>query len=84
MEPVAPSRRPVRLGDLYRCVQAQHGPLTPGQFHVVVRDLAATGAIGIEPWSGAMYQLQDPECCLLIGREIVAYATTASLLDQCL
>lgn len=43
------------------------------QFHDALRDLAATGAVRLEPWTGAMYQLQAPECCLIIGREIMAY-----------
>lgn len=73
-EQVTASRHPVRLGELYRDVQAEHGPLTLGTFHDALRDLSAGGAIRLEPYTGAMYQLQDPECCLLVGREIMAYA----------
>lgn len=75
VERVAVSRHPVRLGELYRAVQAEHGPLSLGAFHDALRDLVATGTIRLEPWTGAMYQLQDPEYCLLVGREVMAYAT---------
>lgn len=78
VEQVALSGRPVRLGELYRAVAAQVGPLTLGQFHDALRDLAASGAVRLEPWTGAMYQLQDPECCLLVGREIIGYASRCS------
>ena len=46
-----------------------------GQFQDTLRDLAAAGKIRLAPWTGAMYQLENPECCLLVGREIMAYAT---------
>ena len=74
VERVAAFRRPVPLGELYRSVQDRAGPLTIGQFHDALRDLAALGAIRLEPWTGAMYQLIDPECCFIFGREIVGYA----------
>lgn len=71
----ADSRHAVRLGDLWRNIQAQHGPTTLGQFHDALRDLAARGAIRLSPYTGAMYQLQDPECCLILGREIMGYVS---------
>lgn len=66
--------RAVPLGKLYRALQAKRGGVTLGQFHDALRDLAALGSIRLSPWTGAMYQLQDQECCLILGREIVAYA----------
>jgi hypothetical protein len=71
---VAAGRFPVPLGDVFRSVQASIGKVTLGQLHDALRDLAASGRISLSPWTGAMYQLRDPECCLLMGREIMAYA----------
>jgi len=70
---VAAFRHPARLGEIYRSVQTKHGALTLGTFHDALRDLAACGAIRLSPYTGAMYALQDPECCLLVGREIMAW-----------
>lgn len=28
----------------------------------------------LSPYTGAMYALRDPECCLILGREVMAYA----------
>ena len=39
------------------------------------------GAIRLESWPGALYQLEDPECCLLVGREVVGYATVFQALE---
>jgi hypothetical protein len=64
----------MRLGELYRDVQAKHGPLTLGTFHDALRELASRGTIRLSPYTGAMYALQAPECCLLVGREIMAWA----------
>lgn len=75
IEQAANSRHAMPLGNLWRSVQAHHGPATLGQFHDALRDLAARGTIRLEPYTGAMYALQDPECCLILGREIMAYVT---------
>lgn len=68
---VADSHHPLPLGMLYRglpdCV-------TLGQFHDALRELNAAGTIRLSPWTGAMYQLEQPECCLILGREIMGWA----------
>lgn len=71
----ATSLRSMPLGELYRELQARLGPLTIGQFHDALRALSAAGQLQLSPWTGAMYQLTDPECCLILGREIMAYIT---------
>jgi hypothetical protein len=69
--------RSVPLGELYHELLARLGPVTLGQFHDALRDLAAASAVRLSPWTGAMYQLQEPECCLILGREIMAYVAVA-------
>jgi hypothetical protein len=76
---VAAGRFPVPLGDVFLAVKAKIGGVTLGQFHDALRDLAAASMISLSPWTGAMYQIRDPECCLILGREIMAYAETISL-----
>jgi hypothetical protein len=65
---------PLPLSRLYHELQAQLGPVTLGEFHDALRDLHASSAIRLDAWTGAMYQLDEPECCLLLGREIIGYA----------
>ena len=72
VERVAASRFAVPLGELYRGLPVR---VSLGQFHDALRELHAAGRLRLSPWTQAMYQLQDPECCLLLGREIMAYAT---------
>jgi len=67
------ARTPARLADVFRDLQAGNQALTLGAFHDAVRRLRTAGRIETEPFTGAMYQLTDPETCLLIGREIMAY-----------
>ncbi len=62
------------LGELYQKVQAESGPLTIGQLHDALRDLHVAGVVPLSPFTQAMYQLQDPECCLIMGREIMGFA----------
>ena len=64
---------PTPLGILYRSIQTE-GAVSLGQFHDALRSLSAAGLVRLSPWTQAMYQLTDPECCLLTGREIMGYA----------
>jgi hypothetical protein len=61
------------LGEIYRTQKADGPAASLGQFHDALQDLAAAGRVRLSPWTGAMYQLPDPECCLLVGREIMGY-----------
>lgn len=69
VERAANSRHPVRLGELYRSVQAQYGPLTLGQFHDALRDLAGTGPCGWNPGPGPCISFRTRNAaCWLAGK----------------
>ncbi len=58
------------LAELY---QHTAGSLSLGQFHDSVRQLAEQGKIGLHPFTGAAYQLQDEHYALVAGQEIKYY-----------
>ncbi|MFQ3594152.1 MAG: hypothetical protein SNJ82_13315 [Gemmataceae bacterium] len=60
------------LPELYR--QAGQG-LSIGRFHDSLRSLAAQGRIRIQPWTGPLYALPQPELALMIGHEIGYYVS---------
>ena len=74
IERVNASRHPLPLGELYRAMPTR---VTLGQFHDALRELNAAGVVRLSPWTGAMYQLEQPECCLILGREIIGYVVHA-------
>lgn len=65
--------RPIDLPQLYRVVRARQPGLTLGQFHDLLRGLAEARRIRLSPFTQAMYQLAEPECALLVGREVMYY-----------
>lgn len=67
---------PMRLLDmpqLFRFARSREPALTLGQFHDLVRRLSDAGRIRLSPFTQAMYQLQEPECAMIVGREIMYY-----------
>jgi hypothetical protein len=65
--------RPLDLPGLFRFARSQEPALSLGQFHDLVRRLADAGRIRLSPFTQAMYQLQEPECAMIVGREIMYY-----------
>ena len=65
--------RPVDLPQLYRFARSRQPALTMGQFHDLVRRLAETRQVRLSPFTQAMYQLTEPECAMIIGREVMYY-----------
>ena len=63
-----------KLATVFKALQSGDQALTIGQFHDALRRLSAAGMVKLSPFTGAQYQLTDPETCLLCGREIMAYA----------
>ena len=61
---------PMLISALYQAV-SRHGTL--GQFHDALRCLATVKTVKLHPWTQAMYQLDNGECCLIQGREIMAF-----------
>lgn len=68
----------VPLGELYRLVTSAEPDISIGQFHDCLRELLAAGKIRLSPFTQALYQLDDGECCLILGHEIMAYAELAA------
>lgn len=66
--------RPVELPQLFRSARSRQPALTLGQFHDALRRLAEARRIRLSPFTQAMYQLAEPECAMIIGREIMYYA----------
>ena len=65
--------RPVELPQLYRFTRSRQPALTLGQFHDLVRRMAESRQVRLSPFTQAMYQLSEPECAMIIGREVMYY-----------
>lgn len=66
--------RPIDLPQWFRFARSRQPALSLGQFHDLVRRLADAGRIRLSPFTQAMYQLPEPECAMIVGREIMYYA----------
>jgi len=65
--------RPVELPKLYRFARSVRSDLSLGQFHDTLRRMAAARQIRLSPFTQAMYQLPEPECAMILGREVMYY-----------
>jgi DNA-binding MarR family transcriptional regulator len=65
------------LADLFHSLTAEIGTVTIGQFHDCLRSLHRAGRIRLAPWTGPLYQLQEPQFGLLIGHEVLYYVDLA-------
>ena len=65
--------RPLDLPQLFRFAQSRQPALSLGSFHDVVRRLADAGQLRLSPFTQAMYQLPEPQCAMIVGREIMYY-----------
>lgn len=63
------------LPELYRHARAKDARLTIGQFHDALRRLHQEQKVYLHPWTGPLYELPEPPLALLIGHEIVYYAS---------
>ena len=62
------SAAPMPLGVLYRRLLADGAAMPLGQFHDALRSLSSAGLLWLSSFTGTMYQLTDPEFCMLAGR----------------
>ena len=65
--------RPLDLPQLFRFARSRQPALSLGQFHDLVRRLSDAGRIRLSPFTQAMYQLPEPQCAMVVGREIMYY-----------
>jgi hypothetical protein len=63
------------LPALYQQVKMKHPGLTIGQFHDGLRVLHEQHRIYLHPWTGPLYDMPEPPCALLIGHEVLYYAS---------
>lgn len=63
------------LPALYRHVAHAHAGVSIGQFHDGLRELHEWGKIYLHPWTGPLYDMPEPPYALLIGHEILYYAS---------
>ncbi|NLF71516.1 MAG: hypothetical protein GX575_20980 [Candidatus Anammoximicrobium sp.] len=65
--------RPMDLPQLFRFARSRQPTLSLGQFHDLVRQLADAGRVRLSPFTQAMYQLPEPQCAMIVGREMMYY-----------
>lgn len=65
------------LAELFHALRFRQPELSIGQFHDLVRFLHESGSLQLTPWTGALYQLPEPELALLIGHEVLYYVRLA-------
>jgi hypothetical protein len=65
--------RPMDLPQLFRFARSRQPALSLGQFHDLMRRLADAGRVRLSPFTQAMYQLPEPQCAMIAGREIMYY-----------
>lgn len=63
------------LPELYRQINGWKPGMTVGRFHDALRQLYETNRIYLHPWAGPMYELPEPSFALLVGHEVVYYAS---------
>lgn len=63
------------LPDLFKLARTGWPDLTIGQFHDGLRSLHERELIYLHPWTGPRYDLPEPALALLVGHEIVYYAS---------
>lgn len=65
--------RSAAIPAVFRSLRGIASEFTIGQFHDLLRGLHAAGRLQLVPFTGATYQLDGGECCLILGREIMAH-----------
>jgi hypothetical protein len=65
--------RPMDLPQLFRFARSKQPAVTVGQFHDLLRQMVTAGQIRLSAFTQAMYQLPEPECAMILGREIMYY-----------
>lgn len=63
------------LPDLYRKIRENAPTLSIGRFHDGLRKLHQQEQIYLHPWTGPLYDIPEPALALLVGHEVVYYAS---------
>lgn len=64
------------LPQLYQTARQTSPTLTIGRFHDGLRRLHEQKQIYLHPWTGPLYDIPEPALALLVGHEVVYYAST--------
>jgi len=63
------------LPEVYRFARTAAPALTIGQFHDGIRKLHDQQRVYLHPWTGPLYEIPEPALTLMIGHEIIYYAS---------
>jgi hypothetical protein len=63
------------LSELYQHARQQVPQLSVGSFHDGIRRLQARHEIALQPWTGSLHELPDPELALMQGHSVAYYAS---------
>lgn len=66
------------LPQLFSQVEMTEANVTIGSFHDALRRLHQAGEVYLHPWTGPLYRVPEPRFALLIGHEVVYYASARS------
>jgi hypothetical protein len=77
--PASPAAADCTLSEWFTRARAALPMLTIGAFHDALRDLHARGEIYLHPWTGPLYELPEPAYALLVGHEVLFYASARSV-----
>lgn len=63
------------LSELYQHARQQVPQLSVGTFHDGIRRLQARQEIALQPWTGSLHELPDPELAIMQGHSVAYYAS---------
>lgn len=63
------------LSELYQHARQQVPQLSVGTFHDGIRRLHAKQEIALQPWTGSLHELPDPELAIMQGHSVAYYAS---------
>jgi hypothetical protein len=66
------------LPELFHQARAVRPALSVGQFHEGLRQMHAQGRIALQPWTGPLHELPEPDLALMQGHSLAYYASPAA------
>lgn len=63
------------LPELFRQAELVEAGLSVGKFHDAIRRLQQQGQLGLQPWTGPLYRMPEPQFALMVGHEVAYYAS---------
>lgn len=63
------------LPELFALARGVEPDLSVGRFHDGLRRLHAAARIGLQPWTGPLSELPEPDLAFLVGHQVAYYAS---------